>query len=49
MHDLKNVATRSAFKFLFPSKALEEIHAVLRELLGLCTIVCHGQKLGGAI
>jgi len=50
--DFNNIETRAVIKFFFlplQGKALKEIHAILRNIRGTCTIVCHHQKLGGPV
>jgi len=47
--DFNNMETRAVIKFFFflQSKAPKEINAILTNIRGTCTIVCHRQKLGG--
>ena len=50
--DFNNIETRAVIKFFFlplQGKALKEIHAILRNIRGTCTIVRHSQKLGGPV
>jgi hypothetical protein len=49
--DFNNIEARAVIKFFFflQGKAPKEIHAILTETLGICTIVCHHKKLGGPV
>jgi len=50
--DFNYIETRAVIKCPPPplqGKAWKEIHAILTNIRGTCTIVCHRQKLGGPI
>jgi len=48
--DLNNIETRAVIKvFFLQGKAQKEIHAILTNIRGTCTIVCHRKKLGGPV
>jgi len=50
VHDFNNIETR-AVKFFFPARqgAEQNSRHSERNVRGTCTIVCHGQKLGGPV
>jgi hypothetical protein len=48
--DFSNIKMRAVLKFFFlQGKMLKEIHAILTNMRGTCTIVYHHQKLGGPV
>ena len=48
--DFNNIETRALINFFsLEGKALKEIQAILTNIRGTCTIVCHRQKLGGPV
>ena len=48
--NFNNIETRVVIKYFFlQGKALKEIHAILTNIRGTCTILCHRQKLGGPV
>ena len=48
--DFNNIEMRAFIKCLFlQGKVPKEIHAILTNIRGTCTIVRHRQKLGGPV
>jgi len=48
--DFNNMRTRAVIEFYFlQGKAPKEIEAILTHIRGICTIVCHCQKLDGPV
>jgi len=49
--DFNNIETRAVFKFFFflQGKEPKEIHVILTNIKGKCTIVCHRKKLDGQV
>jgi len=49
--DFSNIETRAAIKKFFPlqRKFPKEIRNFDRKVWGICTIVCHRQKVGGTV
>jgi len=50
-HDFNNMDTRAVIKFFFPARqgAKGNSRHSDRNIRGVCTIVCHCQKLGGPV
>jgi len=49
--DFNNIETRAVIKYFFPVRQGAEGNSRLseRNIRGICTIVCHRQKLGGLV